>query len=64
MSSRYFYAQTAPINGVITVVGISDLSGEVIAPYMVPLQSLTDCQLGDYYIDGAFVTPPPAEPEA
>lgn len=62
-SNRFYYAQLAEINGVQTVIGISDLTGEVTAPNMIALQSLTDCQLGDHYIDGVFVTPP-AEPEA
>lgn len=65
MNNRYFYAQLAVIEGVQTVIGKSDLSGEVTAGNMLPLASLSDCQLGDHYINGAFVTPPPpAEPVA
>lgn len=54
MNKRFFYAQ---LDG-LTVVAISDLSGEVVAPNLIRLQSLSECSLGDIYENGQFITPP------
>lgn len=54
MSNRFFYAQLDNS----AVVALSDLSGEVSAPNMVRLQSLSDAKLGDIYENGQFITPP------
>lgn len=54
MNNRFFYAQLEDLK----VIAVSDLSGEVIAPNLIRLQSLSDAKLGDTYENGQFITPP------
>lgn len=57
MNNRFYYAQLAEIDGSLTVVGLSDLSGEVNAPNLIRLPSMDAAKLGDLYQNGEFVTP-------
>lgn len=53
----------AQLNAENVVIGISQLSGEVTHPQLIRLNDMSAAQLGDVYDDGAFTTPPVAEPE-
>ena len=57
MSKRYFYAQLAEINSQQVVIGVSDLSGPIIMPLLVPLESFSDAKPGDIYENGIFTQP-------
>lgn len=61
MSNRYYYAQIAEINSQQIVIGVSDLSGPINMPLMVPLESFSDAKPGDIYENGLFITPQPPE---
>lgn len=58
MNNRYLYAQ---IDDKGLVVAKSDLKGEVIHPSLVAISLMDECQLGDTYHSGAFVTSPQTE---
>lgn len=52
--SNKLYAQI-DVNGV--VFAVSELSGDLDLPDLIPLQSLSDCNLGDTFLNGEFVRP-------
>ncbi|MEI7027166.1 hypothetical protein [Paenibacillus sp. y28] len=54
---RYKYAQIDMATGVC--FSISNLSGEIEAKHMIPLDPDEDVQLGDIYVDGEWNRPEP-----
>jgi hypothetical protein len=57
MYKQYFYAQISEQDGILIVVGLSHLSGEVLEPSLIPIADMLEVKIGDIYRDGKFHRP-------